>query len=130
VGSVVTPSGKGYYMVGSDGGVFSFGDARFHGSTGNIHLTKPVVGIVPNADNSGYWLVASDGGVFAFNARFRGSMGGVRLNRPVVGIARYGSGYFLVASDGGIFNFSNGPFFGSTAANAKVPNIVSAAAFG
>ncbi|MGH9156460.1 MAG: hypothetical protein ACRD1K_11645, partial [Acidimicrobiales bacterium] len=29
-----TPSGNGYWLVASDGGVFAFGDARFLGSTG------------------------------------------------------------------------------------------------
>jgi len=29
----VTKSGLGYWIVGSDGGVFSFGDALFHGSS-------------------------------------------------------------------------------------------------
>jgi hypothetical protein len=33
----------GYWFVAADGGVFSFGDAQFHGSTGNIRLNKPVV---------------------------------------------------------------------------------------
>ncbi len=36
-----TPTGKGYWLVASDGGVFSFGDARYYGSTGNLHLTNP-----------------------------------------------------------------------------------------
>ena len=52
VASVATPTGHGYYMVGSDGGVFTFGDAHFHGSTGGMHLNKPVVGIVPTPDNA------------------------------------------------------------------------------
>ena len=61
-----TPDGGGYWLVASDGGVFSFGDARFHGSTGAIHLNRPVVGMASTADGGGYWLVASDGGVFSF----------------------------------------------------------------
>ncbi len=40
-----TPSGAGYWLVASDGGVFSFGDAQFFGSTGAIHLNQPIVGI-------------------------------------------------------------------------------------
>ena len=75
VASIATPTGHGYYMVGSDGGVFSFGDARFHGSMGGAHLNRPIVGLSPTPDNRGYWLVASDGGVFAFDAPFRGSLG-------------------------------------------------------
>jgi hypothetical protein len=27
-----TPSGNGYWLVASDGGIFSFGDATFHGA--------------------------------------------------------------------------------------------------
>jgi hypothetical protein len=37
-----TPSGGGYWLVASDGGVFSFGDATFHGSTGSLHINSPV----------------------------------------------------------------------------------------
>ena len=71
-----TPSGGGYWMTGSDGGVFAYGNARFFGSTGNIRLNKPIVGMAATADGGGYWFVASDGGVFAYgDARFHGSMG-------------------------------------------------------
>ena len=34
VAMVPTPGGAGYYLVASDGGIFTFGNARFHGSTG------------------------------------------------------------------------------------------------
>jgi hypothetical protein len=27
-----TPSGKGYWLLGADGGVFTFGDAGFYGA--------------------------------------------------------------------------------------------------
>ena len=35
-------------MVASDGGIFSFGDAPFFGSTGNLRLNKPIVGNGPD----------------------------------------------------------------------------------
>ena len=38
-----TPDGGGYWLVASDGGLFSYGDARFYGSTGNRTLNEPVV---------------------------------------------------------------------------------------
>jgi hypothetical protein len=38
------PNGKGYRFVASDGGIFTYG-ASFYGSTGGIHLNKPVVGM-------------------------------------------------------------------------------------
>jgi hypothetical protein len=40
-----TASGKGYWLVATDGGIFSFGDATFLGSTGALKLNRPVVGM-------------------------------------------------------------------------------------
>jgi hypothetical protein len=69
-----TPDGKGYWLVASDGGVFSYGDAIFYGSTGSLALNKPVVGMAATPDGVGYWFVASDGGVFSYgDAGFYGS---------------------------------------------------------
>jgi len=45
VGMAATADDAGYWLVATDGGIFSFGDAYFLGSTGNIVLNKPVVGI-------------------------------------------------------------------------------------
>ena len=66
VGIAATPSGDGYWMVASDGGIFSFGDAQFSGSEGGAQLNKPIVGMAATPDGKGYWLVAADGGVFSF----------------------------------------------------------------
>jgi hypothetical protein len=52
VGMVATPDGKGYWLVASDGGIFSFGDAAFHGSTGGMTLNKPVVGMMATAESA------------------------------------------------------------------------------
>ncbi len=89
----LTNSGKGWWEVWSDGGVFAFGDAKFYGSTGGIHLTREIVGITPTADGKGYWLVASMVEVFAFgDAKFAGSTGGMRLNAPIIGMVRNAAG--------------------------------------
>jgi hypothetical protein len=121
VGMAATPDGAGYWLVASDGGVFTFGDARFFGSTGNLVLNAPIVGMAATPDGAGYWLVASDGGVFTFgDARFFGSTGNLVLNAPIVGMAATpdGGGYWLVASDGGVFTFGDARFFGSAAGTA------------
>lgn len=76
VGMAVTPSGKGYWLVQADGGVFSHGDAHFYGSLGGVKLAAPIVGMEATADGTGYWLYAADGGVFAFgSAPFEGAGG-------------------------------------------------------
>jgi hypothetical protein len=51
---VATPDGGGYWLVAKDGGVFTFGDARFYGSTGDIHLARPVVGMAIAPGGHGY----------------------------------------------------------------------------
>jgi SpoIID/LytB domain protein len=107
----------GYWVNATDGGVFSFGNAQFHGSTGGMVLNKPVVGMAATHDAGGYWEVASDGGVFSFgDAQFLGSTGSIVLNKPMVGMAvtPNGGGYWLVASDGGIFAYGDAQFYGST----------------
>ncbi len=117
VGMAATPTGRGYWLVASDGGIFAFGDARFHGTTGGTTLNRPIVGMAATPTGRGYWLVASDGGIFTFgDARFHGSTGGTTLNRPIVAMAstRSGDGYWLVASDGGIFAFGDARFHGCT----------------
>ncbi len=38
-------TGAGYWLVASDGGIFSYGDANFFGSTGGMRLNDPVVGM-------------------------------------------------------------------------------------
>ena len=105
----------GYDIAASDGGVFAFGSAVFHGSMGGRPLNKPVVGAAADTVSKGYWLVASDGGVFSFDAPFYGSMGGRPLNSPIVGMAAtpFAGGYWLVAADGGMFSFGDAPFYGS-----------------
>ena len=48
VGIAATSDGGGYWLVGADGGVFTFGDAGFFGSipaelaAGGVTLTSPV----------------------------------------------------------------------------------------
>ena len=122
-----TQDALGYYEAASDGGIFTFGDAAFYGSTGGRVLNQPIVGMAPHQTLSlfeagtggvdGYYEVASDGGVFAFGpgATFYGSTGSERLNAPIVGMALTNDerGYWLVASDGGIFAFGDARFYGS-----------------
>ena len=40
-----TADGEGYWLVASDGGIFSFGDAGFSGSEGGEPLNQPIVGM-------------------------------------------------------------------------------------
>ncbi len=68
-----TPSGNGYWIFASDGGVFPYGDAEFLGSAGDLKLNQPIVAACVRPDGKGYWLLGADGGVFAYgDAGFHG----------------------------------------------------------
>jgi hypothetical protein len=132
-GMAATPDGKGYWLVGADGGVFAFGDAMYYGSVATTALNGPIVAITPTPDGKGYWLAALDGGVFAFgDAAFYGSMGATTLARPIVGMASTpdGAGYWLVAGDGGVFAFGDAAFYGSMGATKLAAGVTGMAATG
>ena len=113
--------------MGSDGGIFSFGSAQFHGSTGSLHLQRPVVGIVP--DHRRWRLLARRlrrrrlqlrrHPVLRVDSRPwlhpAGSGLPNSLNAPIVGMVPSvdDGGYFMVASDGGVFAFGDAHFAGS-----------------
>jgi hypothetical protein len=112
---LVGVASRGYRLVASDGGIFSFGGANFLGSTGAIHLNRPIVGMANDQQTGGYWLVASDGGIFSFGAPFFGSAGGLGVTSPVVGMASTpdGGGYWLVTAAGGVYSFGDATFHGT-----------------
>ena len=110
VGMTSSASGHGYLLVASDGGIFAFGDAQFHGSTGALALKQPIVGIASSHTGNGYFMVAADGGIFSFgDAHFRGSAAGFALHEPIAGMAvtPTGNGYWIVAGDGTVFPFGD-----------------------
>jgi len=118
-GSPSIAAAPGYWSTASDGSVFTFGGAPFHGGMGGKRLAAPVIGMTPTPSKGGYWQLSSDGGIFSFgDARFFGSTGAMRLNQPVVGMASTptGRGYWLVARDGGVFTFGDAKFLGSMGA--------------
>jgi hypothetical protein len=116
----VGPMPTGYWMVASDGGIFSFGDATFHGSTGNLHLVKPIVGMATTPDGNGYWMVAADGGIFNFgDAHY---FGRTSVDAPIAAMAPTsdGQGYWEVAADGAVFNYGDAQWYGGFGAGVHL----------
>jgi len=110
--------GPGYWLLGHDGGVFTYGSATFAGSAGGLRLAAPVVVMAASPTGRGYWLAAADGGVFTFgDPPFAGSA--APQHRPasvaVVGMAATptGQGYWLAWSDGAISTFGDATFWGA-----------------
>lgn len=73
VGIWANPGGKGYWIVGRDGGVFAASGAGFYGSMGGENLAEPIVDFAPTSTGKGYYMIGADGGVFAFgDAKYAG----------------------------------------------------------
>jgi len=71
VGMAATPSGSGYWLVASDGAVYSFGEATFQGN-GNVINSGEFVAMAKSP--SGYWLTTEHGNVLGLG---QPSLGGV-----------------------------------------------------
>ena len=126
-----TPTGHGYWLVATDGGIFSYGDAKFYGSTGGIRLNQPIVAMASTPKRAG--LLADRVTVACSPSATRSSTArpaAIHLNKPIVGAAATasGHGYWFVAADGGIFSFGDAAFKGSTAAAHLSARIVGMAA--
>ena len=125
VGMAATPDGGGYWLVASDGGIFTYGDAGFFGSTGS-HRTQQA-DRRHGGDRRRQRLLAR--GLRRRHLLLRrravlGLDGSIALNKPIVGHGSAhadGNGYWLVASDGGIFTYGDAPFLGSTGSIAPEP---------
>jgi hypothetical protein len=118
-GMAGTADGKGYVMIGANGGVYAFGDAQYAGSLPGLGISvSNVVGLALSPSGKGYWMVANNGAVYAFgDAPYEGSLPGLHVTptKPIVGIAATpdGRGYWMVGADGAIYAFGDAPYLGS-----------------
>ena len=121
VGMVPSADGGGYFMVGADGGVFTFGDAKFEGSCPAIGgcAGGAAVAVMPDATGNGYWVVTAGGDVYPFgDAASYGEPG--LLGVPVAAAVRSGDGggYYILYPNGVVYAYGDAMNYGS--ANGEV----------
>ena len=106
-----TPTGHGYWLVASDGGIFTFGDAALPRLDRRARTRPARSSAWPRPPTgNGYWLVApTAASSVRAAARFLGSGGAQALLSPtVVMAAAPGGGYWLGTEDGGIYTATAG----------------------
>jgi plastocyanin len=115
--------GKGYWQVGANGSVYSFGDAPFVGSAAG-KVSAPISAIIVDPRGFGYVLVGQDGSAYVFDTQFPGPpparITPAKLAAPIVAAAGNGGqgngpGFWAAAADGGVFTYGAATFFGSAA---------------
>jgi hypothetical protein len=118
IGMAVLPNGLGYWLAGSDGGVFSFGEAKFYGSLGAKTLPSghSIIAIVGTRSGLGYWLVDASGVVTPFgDALALGALPVADVKTPIVSVAisRDGKGAWFANAAGKVFTLGTAEGYGS-----------------
>jgi hypothetical protein len=107
-----TASGRsGYWMVGADGRVYAFGEARKLGDA-----TSGAVDIEPTPSGNGYWVVDSAGRVTALgDARW---LGNAASPEAVTSLSstRSGDGYWMFTTKGRVLAFGDAVHYGDMSA--------------
>jgi 3-phytase len=112
-----TPAGRsGYWMLGSRGRVFAFGDARPLGNV-DIGTGAEAVDIEPTPGGQGYWVLDSRGGIHPRgDAVNHGALASVRLrageSATSLSATRTGRGYRVFTSLGRVFPFGDATHLG------------------
>ena len=109
------PTGKGYWLVASDGGIFTFGDATSTARPAHPP-NKPIVGMA-RTRRQGLLDGRSRRRHLHLRRRpFRGSTGGVALPAPIKGVAAsypVAEGYWMLRSDGRVYSLGPARQLGS-----------------
>ena len=101
VGIAAMSPPRGYDLLGRDGGVFSFGNANFDGSTGNQKLNSPVLGIAIPAQSPTAPAVHFDSGNNDETVN-------VHIGTSVV-VTLSGGGSWMPSTSSGIATDTSGP---------------------
>lgn len=119
IGIARTPDGKGYWLVGADGGVFAFGDAPYDGNTAGPGVLSTTT-IVPSPDRHGDALFAATiPAVANFGDSALPQQPAIAMSALPVGGGSTpdGKGYWEAANDGGVFAFGDAQYYGSLTSN-------------
>jgi NHL repeat len=113
------PGQSGYWMLGSDGRIFAFGDAAksLGDPSGALPPGAKAVHLEPSPSFKGYWVVDNLGDVYAYgDAKFNGGITPSQLlaNEKVTSLSPTpsGNGYWIFTSRGRVFPKGDAQGFG------------------
>ena len=121
VGIAGTPTGKGYWVVTSNGMVAAFGDAAAHGDLPRLGVTgggHRGPGARPTTAAATGWSAGTAGFLLSVTPPTTALSPASRMKKRVDDIVGMvagpgGAGYLLVGADGGVFAFGSARFYGS-----------------
>jgi ribosomal protein L24E len=117
-GATAGPRQSGYWMLGNDGKVFPFGDAKSMGdANGALPAGIKAMHIEPTPTAKGYWIVNEDGAVYAFgDAPALGNVDvaalGPKEKVTSLNSTPTGKGYWIFTTKGRVLTFGDAKGFG------------------
>ncbi|HEX6348398.1 MAG TPA: PQQ-binding-like beta-propeller repeat protein [Candidatus Dormibacteraeota bacterium] len=114
VNTVVIPGG--YNILTSFGGIYSFGDATYHGNLLDHGYPGPAIGLSETPNGGGYNILTTFGGIYSFgNAQYFGNLIDHGYPGPAVALSMTptGRGYAILTNFGGIYTFGDARYFGN-----------------
>ena len=117
-GATTAPRQSGYWMLGNDGKVFPFGDAKSMGdANGALPAGIKAMHIEPTPTAKGYWIVNEDGAVYAFgDAPALGNVDvaalGPKEKVTSLNSTPSGKGYWVFTTKGRVLTFGDAKGFG------------------
>jgi myo-inositol-hexaphosphate 3-phosphohydrolase len=114
--AVQVPNRSGYWMVGNDGRVYNFGDAKAYGDA-TLTAGAQAVDLEPTPSGNGYWIVDDFGHVFAKgDAKALGDVDRSLLAPAEVvtsiSSTKSGNGYWVFTTLGRVIPFGDAVFLG------------------
>jgi myo-inositol-hexaphosphate 3-phosphohydrolase len=111
------PRPSGYWMLGSGGRVYAFGDARsLSGPDGLIRRPNRAVDLEPTPSGQGYWVVDGTGAIFAYGdaPHLGGLGGGLAPGEEVTSLSATptGQGYWIFTNLGRVVPIGDAPKLG------------------
>ncbi len=105
-----TPSGQGYWVLASTGGVYAFGSARHHGSLIRSGVSAGGLKIRSTPSGNGYWILAGNGRIYPFGDA-------TKFGAPSAGAVDFwptssGAGYWVLLADGRVGAYGDAGHFG------------------
>ena len=123
-------AGDGYWLATANGGVYTFGAAKFFGSLAGRSIDGSVVGMAASFGGGdgpdGYLLVTNRGRVYAFGgAVWQGDLASEHPTAPVVAIADgTNRAYWLATADGHVYAYGPVLSYGDMAGRPLAAPIV------
>ncbi|GAC1327502.1 MAG: hypothetical protein NVSMB17_01600 [Candidatus Dormibacteria bacterium] len=107
---------RGYSVLTTPGGIFSFCNAQYYGNLLDHGYPGPAVGLSQTADGGGYNILTTSGAIYSFgNAPYMGNLLDHGYPGPATALSFTpdGAGYAILNAGGGIYNFGRSYYYGN-----------------